>query len=66
MKGAAYLVETEAGNKGIIKSSDPEIRGKLILYLQDQDGKPQLDVNKKQVTMLVARFKVKRILAYIN
>lgn len=66
MSKAAYLVETEAGNKGIIKSSDPEIRGKLILYLQDQDGKPQLDVNKKQVTMLVARFKVKRILAYIN
>jgi hypothetical protein len=66
MSKAAYLVETEAGNKGIIKSSDPEIRGKLILYLQDNIGNPQLDANKKQVTMLISRYKVKRILAYIN
>jgi hypothetical protein len=66
MTQAAYLVRTRLGNIGKVYRHEPEVKGKIILRLQDKDGKPITDRNGQQKKMLVRRLDVDAIIGFIN
>lgn len=66
MRKAAYLVRTRLGNIGKVYAHEPEIKGKIIVRLQEKDGTPVTDRNGEQKKILVRRLDVAEVIGFIN
>ena len=65
MRNPGMLVTTEKGHTGRTRNKDHFVNGKVVVYLEDQSGKPVLDEKGQQKRILADRSKI-RIRGYID